>query len=197
LKLHQIIKHFNCSQETFYQRLTSILPKFFNIKNLFFLRFTHQENSSEFRLNKELHITQQQTPHANRNNEHYCRRWVSIKTIQDLEKSLKERATFGIQISSYVNQKNEYLVLSSATQDPFKKDISRSVSLGLLLSPHLKKKLKFLKEDTFPKNIVGVTCETCAMENCTERVAKPTRLDKKNKYNEIATTVEHIIKNYS
>jgi len=35
LKLHQIIKHYNCSQETFYQRLTSILPKYFNIKNLF------------------------------------------------------------------------------------------------------------------------------------------------------------------
>ena len=37
LKLHQIINHFNCSQETFYQRLTNILPKHFNIKNLFFL----------------------------------------------------------------------------------------------------------------------------------------------------------------
>ena len=43
LKLHQIINHFNCSQETFYQRLTNILPKYFNIKNLFFLRFTHKE----------------------------------------------------------------------------------------------------------------------------------------------------------
>mgnify|MGYP003665686050 FL=1 len=197
LKLHQIIKHFNCSQETFYQRLTSILPKFFNIKNLFFLRFTHQTNSPEFRLNKELHITQQQAPHANRNNEHYCRRWVSIKTIQDLENSIKSRATFGIQISSYINQKNEYLVLSSATQDPFKKDISRSVSIGLLLSPHLKKKFTFLKEDTFPKKIVGVTCETCSVKNCAERVAKSSRLYKKNKYNEIAKTVDNIIKNYS
>jgi len=69
-----------------------------------------------------LHITQQQAPHANRNHEHYCRRWISIKTIQDLENSSKERATFGIQISSYENQKNEYLVLSSATPDPFKKE---------------------------------------------------------------------------
>ena len=95
----------------------------------------------EYRLDKELHITQQQAPHANRSNEHYCRRWVSIKTIQDLEKSTNKKATFHIQISSYVDQKNEYLVLSSATPDPFKKDINRSVSIGLLLSPHLKKKL--------------------------------------------------------
>ena len=197
LKLHQLIKHFNCSQETFYQRLTNILPKFFNIKNLFFLRFTHQTNSPEFRLSKELHITQQQAPHANRKNEHYCRRWVSIKTIQDLEFSKKNRSTFGVQISAYENQNNEYLVLSSATQDPFKKDISRSVSIGLLLSPHLKKKLTFLKNDTFSKKSVGVTCETCAVENCTERAANPTRLQKKNKYNAIAKTVDNIIKNYS
>ena len=128
LKLHQIINHFNCSQETFYQRLTNILPKHFNIKNLFFLRFTHKENSSEFKLSKELHITQQQAPHANKNNEHYCRRWTSIKTIQNLEKSTGDRSTFGIQVSSYENQKNEYLVLSSATTDPFKKEITHIIN---------------------------------------------------------------------
>ena len=197
LELHKIINQYNCSQETFYQRLTNILPKYFNIKNLFFLRFTHKENHVEYRLNKELHITQQQAPHANRNNEHYCRRWISIKTIQDLESSSKKRPTFGVQISSYVNQKNEYLVLSSATKDPFKKDINRSVSIGLLLSPHLKKKLNFFKENTFAKKLVGVTCETCAVENCKERVAAPLRLEKREKYSEIANTVTNIINSYS
>lgn len=196
LHLHKIIKQFNCSQETFYQRLTNILPKYFNIKNLFFLRFTHNQNSENFRLSKELHITQQQAPHANRNHEHYCRRWISIKTIEDFKKSSKKRATFGIQISSYENENNEYLVLSSATSDPFKKDIQRSVSIGMLLSNHLKKKLQFLKEDTFTKRTVGVTCETCSVKNCTERAAKPTKLEKKNRHKEIANTVDEIIASY-
>jgi hypothetical protein len=197
LKLHQIINHFNCSQESFYQRLTNILPKYFNIKNLFFLRFTHKENSLEFRLNKELHLTQQQTPHANRNHEHYCRRWISIKTIQDLENSPKGRATFGVQVSSYEQEKNEYLVLSSATTDPFKKEINRSVSIGMLLSPQLKKKLTFFKEKTFQKKLVGVTCETCAIENCKERAAEPLRLEKQKKYIEIGNTVKNIINSFS
>ncbi|MGB0879747.1 MAG: helix-turn-helix domain-containing protein [Polaribacter sp.] len=196
LKLHQLINQFNCSQETFYQRLTNILPKYFNIKNLFFLRFTHKENSPEYRLNKELHITQQQAPHANRNNEHYCRRWVSIKTIQDLENTSKKRSTFGIQISSYENQKNDYLVLSSATTDPFKKEINRSVSIGMLLSSHLKKKLSFFEENTFTKKNVGVTCETCSVKNCKERVAAPLRLEKQEKYKQIANTVDNIINSY-
>ena len=192
-----IIKGYNCSQETFYQRLTSVLPKYFHIKNLFFIRFTHKENHFEYRLDKELHITQQQAPHANRSNEHYCRRWVSIKTIQDLEKSTNKKATFHIQISSYVDQKNEYLVLSSATPDPFKKDINRSVSIGLLLSPHLKKKLNFFNGNTFPKKIVGITCETCAVKNCKERAAEPSRIEKREKYIEIANTVAHIMNSYS
>jgi predicted transcriptional regulator/DNA-binding XRE family transcriptional regulator len=197
LKLHQIINQYNCSQETFYQRLTNILPKYFNIKNLFFLRFTHKENHLEYRLSKELHITQQQAPHANRNNEHYCRRWISIKTIQDLENSSKERSTFGIQISSYENKKNEYLVLSSATSDPFKREINRSVSIGMLLSPHLKKKLTFLNESTFIKKTVGVTCETCAVKNCKERVTEPITLIKQNRHKEIDNTVNKIIDSYS
>jgi hypothetical protein len=34
----------------------------------------------------------------------------------------------------------------------------------MLLSPHLKKKLNFFKENTFPKKIVDITCETCAVK---------------------------------
>lgn len=197
IQLHKITKSFNCSDETFYQRLTNILPKFFNIKNLFFLRFTHKENSPTYKLTKELHITQQQAPHANRNNEHYCRRWVSLKTIQNLEKSNDKNSTYGIQISSYENIKNEYLVLSAATSDPFKEKSNRSVSLGMLLSPHLKKKLQFLKEDTFNKQIVGVTCESCNVKNCNERVAEPKILNKQLRNAEIEKTIENIIKAYN
>ncbi|MAD96025.1 MAG: DNA-binding protein [Flavobacteriaceae bacterium] len=197
MKLHRMIKSYNCSQETFYQRLTNILTEHFNIKNLFFLRFNKPMNSEEFKLTKELHITQQQAPHANRSNDHYCRRWISLKTIHDLEQSKKDRPTFGIQISSYENEKSEYLVLSSASQDPFKKDVNRSISIGLLLSPHLKRKLKFLKTDTFDRKIVGVTCETCSVQNCKERVAPPVKVERVNRHQHIENTVEKIIKSFS
>lgn len=193
---HKIIMSYNCSDETFYQRLTNILPKVFNIKNLFFLRFTHEKKATSYKLSKELHITQQQSPYANRNNEHYCRRWVSLKTIQDFESSKNERSASGIQISSYDNSSNEYLVISSANKDPFKKNISRSISIGMLLSPHLKRKVKFLKEDTFEKQLVGVTCETCSVKNCTERAAEPTRLERKLQNIKISEKVNQIISEY-
>ena len=196
LQLHKIIISYNCSDETFYQRLTNILPKHFNIKNLFFLRFTHKIDSQEFRLTKELHITQQQAPHANMNNEHYCRRWTSINTIKDLEENPDKKSAYGIQISSYENSKNEYLVLSAATADPFKNEINRSVSIGLLLSPHLKKKLHFFKNDTFVTKKVGVTCQTCSIQNCTERIAPPKILYKKLRNLEIEETVKNILESH-
>lgn len=196
IELHKIIKSYNCSDETFYQRLTNILPKHFNIKNLFFLRFTHKHNSPSFRLTKELHITQQQTPHGNRNNEHYCRRWVSLQTIKDLENDNHKKSSYGIQISSYENTKNQYLVLSAASEDPFKENISRSISIGLLLSPHLKNKIQFFNEDIFTTKTVGVTCETCSVKNCDERVAEPRTLNRILRNEEIENTVTSIINSY-
>jgi hypothetical protein len=67
----------------------------------------------------------------------------------------------------------------------------------MLLSPQLKKKLTFFKEKTFHKKLVGVTCETCAIENCKERVAEPLRLEKQKKYIEIGNTVNNIINSFS
>ena len=66
----------------------------------------------------------------------------------------------------------------------------------MLLSPHLKKKLRFYNENTFVKKTVGVTCETCSVQNCKERVAEPWRLEKKNHYKEVAKTVKEIIDSY-
>ena len=65
----EAIDAFNASPESFYQRLTNILPKAFNIQNLFFLRFTHKAASNKFHLKKELHLSHQHSPRANETNE--------------------------------------------------------------------------------------------------------------------------------
>lgn len=196
IRLHKIIKSYNCSDETFYQRLTNLLPHVFNIKNLFFLRFTYKKGTPVYRLSKELHITQQQSPHANKNQDHYCRRWISLQTIQDFLNSDQKKSAYGIQISSYKASGNDYLVISSANKDPFKQDIYRSVSIGMLLSSHLKKKLKFLENNQFQRREVGVTCESCGIMDCQERVAEPWKLAKQERYDEVEQTVEQLIASF-
>jgi predicted transcriptional regulator len=43
----------------------------------------------------------------------------------------------------------------------------------------MKKKFKFIENDSLKKQIVGVTCETCAVKNCLERASPPIQLEQK------------------
>jgi predicted transcriptional regulator/DNA-binding XRE family transcriptional regulator len=191
-----LMGQFNVSPESFYQRLTNILPKDFQLKNLFFLRLSHRIGADTYQIKKELHITNQQEPHANEMNEHYCRRWISIKTI---EAALAENKShyFGAQISRYDNSNNEYLVFSSATEDPFKKDCLRSISVGILISPAMKKKFKFVANETIRKELVGVTCETCAVPNCEVRASPPIHLEQKKRNEHTDLIVQQYMAKYS
>jgi len=187
----QILRAFNTSPESFYQRLTNILPKAFNIKNLFFLRITHKADSEKFYLNKELHLSHQHSPRANETNEHYCRRWVSLKVLKDISTS-KNSHEFDIQISNYPSHDTKYLVLSSATKDPFRNNQYRSISIGLLINKQLERKLKFLGDKTIKKQEVGVTCERCAISNCKVRQAPAIILEKVDKNKNIEIIVEEL-----
>jgi transcriptional regulator with XRE-family HTH domain len=185
------IEAFNASPESFYQRLTNILPKAFNIQNLFFLRFTHKAESNIFHLKKELHLSHQHSPHANEANEHYCRRWVSLNVLKDISKNKKEHE-FDIQISNYEEDGTKYLVLSSATKDPFKENHYRSISVGLLINRQLQRKLNFLADSKIITQKVGVTCERCAIKDCQVRQAPALILEKEAKNRKIELIVEEL-----
>lgn len=190
-KFFEMLNGFNASPESFYQRLTNILPKAFNIKNLFFLRITHKAGTEKFYLNKELHLSHQHSPRANETNEHYCRRWVSLKVIKDISESGNSHE-FDIQISNYPSHDTKYLVLSSATKDPFRNNQYRSISIGLLINKQLERKLKFLEDKDIKRQEVGVTCERCAIKNCEVRQAPAVVLDKQAKNKKIEIIVEEL-----
>ena len=182
------IESFNASPESFYQRLTNILPKEYNIQNLFFLRFTHKAESGKFHLKKELHLSHHQSPRANETKEHYCRRWVSLKVLKDISKSKKEHE-FDIQISNYEGDNAKYLVLSSATKDPFKDNQYRSISIGLLINRQLDRKLNFLGDKAIQTQDVGVTCERCTIKSCEVRQTPRIVLEKEAKNKKMESIV--------
>jgi hypothetical protein len=131
----ELMGKFNVS-ESFYQRLTNILPKDFQLKKIFFFDCLIKR-SRYLSDKKELHITNQQEPHANEMNEHYCRRWISIKTI---EQSIEQNNShfFDAQISRYENSGNEFFV-SHPQLKILSKDCMRSISVGILITPSVKK----------------------------------------------------------
>jgi hypothetical protein len=101
--------------ESFYQRLTNILQKDFQLKNLFFLRLSHKIGTESYQIKKSSYYTSARATLTGK----LCRRWISIRTI---EAAIEEERTLLCSNIRYDNSNNEYLVFSSATQDPFKKD---------------------------------------------------------------------------
>ena len=81
----RLIEKYNATPEMFFQRLTNVFPQFFGLSNLFFLRFIHNLDTNQFDINKELHLNRRHHPHGNGLDEHYCRRWISISLLQDLQ----------------------------------------------------------------------------------------------------------------
>lgn len=189
-RLHE---DFKVSPEILTQRLTNLLPRFFGIQELFFLRFSHRNGTEDFELTKEMHLAGLHNPHANMMHEHYCRRWISINILRNLSGQMKK----GIyhtplcyaQRSRYFGNEKEYLILTFAKPSLEGSGINHSISIGLLLSSQLKKKVLFWNDPSIPIRMVGETCQRCPATDCAERVAEPVVLIKEQKFSSMKTAL--------
>ncbi|MDZ7847785.1 MAG: ImmA/IrrE family metallo-endopeptidase [Owenweeksia sp.] len=184
------------SAETFFQRLTNLLPGSFGMERLFFLRFEGEQGEDFYSLTKELHLSRQHQPHGSYSEEHYCRRWISLDILKQPEKYQHGDLEIGVQRSSYINTDSEYLVISIRQPDPFKPNFYRSISVGIEVSAKLKKQVAFLNDPAITKRQVSVTCEYCPLKGCEERAVPATRLQTEEQNDEIEKKVNAIVKAY-
>lgn len=190
--LEDLIEEFTNSPETFYYRLTNILPQEFGLKDLFYLCFTKKKNSDKIQILKELHLNQQQAPHANATSEHYCRRWIAVKNLSNLQEN--EKLT-DAQISHYKDSGLTYLVISTSQKNPFSDGTNRSYCIGILVNSNSLKKIKFAKSTQIKTIDVGVTCEFCSILECEVRQAPPLRLEKQIFNENMKQSIKAIRKN--
>lgn len=175
----QLLDKYGVAPELLYHRLTNLLPRFFGLRDLFFLRFSNRANAELYDLSKELHLSGLQAPHASMLNEHYCRRWVSIQVIQELrtrlqrEQSSEDAVLCKAQRSKYYGLEKEYLIISMAKPSFKGSPVIHSVSLGLLVNQGLKKNIRFWNDPSIPIRLVGETCERCMATDCESRAAAP------------------------
>jgi hypothetical protein len=182
----QLMRKYEATPEMFYHRLTNILPGFFGIRKMFFLRFVHDPIQNTFEVDKELHLNHKHHPHGNGLYEHYCRRWVSIGLLEELHQ-LKERGKpsdllVKAQMSRYYNTSDEYLCITVARPSYPSPNKNVSVTIGLLIDEELRSKIHFLDDVAIPSREVHTTCERCAIENCSERAAEPLIVRKKQQF---------------
>lgn len=173
------------TSEMLLQRMANILPHHFGVKQLFFLRFFSDQAMQKFIVTKEMHLSQLHDPHANQRDEHYCRRWVSIRLIRRLrtQQGLEptDNPIVGAQISRYWNTPNAYFCLAMAKPTRENADNSSSVTIGLLLNDQLRDTFPFLADPTVVTKDVHTTCERCAIVDCGARAAPPVFLQRQRR----------------
>ncbi|MCP9768147.1 helix-turn-helix domain-containing protein [Lacihabitans sp. LS3-19] len=180
-KLNEIIQKYQTTPETLLHRIFSILPDSFGIDKLFFLRFEAPIGTKDYSLTKELHLYKQHDPQESKN-ENYCRRWISIKILDELsslQKKDKNQQLIDTQISNYQDAGNQYFVISIARPLNILENTNVSVSLGFEISDEASKKIGFLNDSKVTVQNVNQTCEKCSIFDCKERVAAPTILQER------------------
>lgn len=187
---------YQATPEVIMHRLTNLLPKHFGLKELFFLRFSHPAGSSEYSLEKELHLSGLHNPHATLLNEHYCRRWISLTVLDKLDQHAKPEVYCRAQRSRYFGSENEYLIICLTRPHSPQQGLHSSLSIGLRITEQLKDKVGWWEDNRIPLRWVNETCERCPAVDCQERAAPPTVLQQLNRGNEMKFALQDLRQRY-
>jgi XRE family transcriptional regulator, fatty acid utilization regulator len=174
--LLQLMQRYRVGPEVFFQRF-NVLSNDFDLRKVFFLRIIRSTETGRCDIDKELHLNRRHTPHANGPNEHYCRRWVGIKLFQELNVPDK-RIAAGASRMKFAGSDDEYLCLSVAKVGLPNPDNQVSIMIGIEVDAFLKKQIAWWNDPSIPVTEVGMTCDRCAVQNCAERMAPPTLLER-------------------
>jgi XRE family transcriptional regulator, fatty acid utilization regulator len=181
--------------------MTNVLPRFLGIKKLFFLRFVHNLKTNKIDINKELHLNRKHHPHGNGLDEHYCRRWISVTLLQDLQKMMQNTENtegpllsvehiIGIQRSRFFGTSDEYLCLTIARPAGVR---NVSITIGILIDNESRNKIRFLNDDTTTSREVNTTCERCSVINCAERAVEPLVVQRRQQRQNVNEALKKIL----
>lgn len=173
--LRALMEKYQASPEVLFQRF-NVLTKDFGLDKVFFQRVVHDLERDAFEMDKELHLNRRHQPHASGLNEHYCRRWLTISLLNDLRNQQAdhpELTLIGIQRAQFVASGEEYLCIAIAKPGHPTPGRNVSVTLGVLLDEGTKQRIRFWDDPSIPCRTVNVTCQRCALEDCSERAAPP------------------------
>ncbi len=190
------MKRYGATPEMFYHRLTNVLPKFFGLDQLFFMRFVHDPEHGGFEVDRELQLSKRHKPHGNGLKEHYCRRWLSVSLLKDLQRLQQEGKSVDTMVKAqrmrFADGGEEYLCFTIARTSYPAPNRNVSVTLGLLVNEVLRRRLQFLEDQAITIREVGNTCERCPIVDCAERAALPVVVERRRRSQRIQQQLAEI-----
>jgi transcriptional regulator with XRE-family HTH domain len=158
------------SAEVVMNRMTQLLAGHFGLHQFFFLKAEEDLNKPNiFRITKELHLGQLHHPQGISLREHYCRRWITLRSLNEM-KSFGE-ARDCLQYSVMGSEGRRYLCLSLSRSSQTLDQVNQCFTIGIPESDQLKEVVRFSRVNQIESREVGRTCERCPIVDCDERVA--------------------------
>jgi transcriptional regulator with XRE-family HTH domain/Zn-dependent peptidase ImmA (M78 family) len=183
---------YEATPEMVMQRLTNLLPTYFGLKNVRFMRML--QTVGNYYVTKELHLSNHKNQQGNEGNEHYCRRWSGIRSVKTLEADPGSQYNVWAQVSRYHGKKEEYFSITIAYPNVSNAEESISVSVEFMINKSLEKQVSFLRGDSsVPREEVNITCERCPIKDCAERVAEPNILMRESAEAQMQDTINEIL----
>lgn len=181
------LERFRTTPETFFYRLSQLLPAHFGLEPMYFVRFANRAGSDHFELTKILNMSRLPIPLGIEPNEHYCRRWSGLQLLRRLATQQagspvpnggsSDGTGVGIQRARFApsnsDEAEEFLTFSLTRPLALADDKNSSVNLSFRVSDELMRKIRFWDDPKIPTREVGLTCERCGLTGCQERVAQP------------------------
>lgn len=178
--LQAMMRRHRTTPETFFLRLSQVLPPHFGLDEIYFMRFTNRYGPGHYFLTKVLNMSRVPVPHGVGANEHYCRRWPSMQLLDGSPRLPEplgdgDQAPILAQRSYFLSEEAEFFVLSTLRASSLSSRTRSSVSLGFLLTPEMRRIVRFWDDPGLPRVEVNLTCERCPLSaaECKERVAPP------------------------
>lgn len=154
---------FHAPMESVFYRIAQVLPKFFELDQIYLLRTEQEPASEDFEIVRELHLTSLHSPHSVRRGEDYCRRWVTSKLLRN-----SQGPSVASQISKFHQRGQEYLNIAASYSEQDGKRVC--LTIGISTTPTAKQRIRWLSNSQCHE--VGSTCQRCQVVSCESRRAK-------------------------
>ena len=183
--LQDMLTRYEITPEMLLYRFSELIPQFFGLR-LHFLRF--HDGNKDYKLIKQLSMNQVLVPSGIGLHEHFCRRWLSVRLLQEMKdingKHPSEPLTsespplVGAQLSESLDSGDRFLSIGFARPLTTQPDVNSSVVVGFPVDAKLREVVGFLDDPTLFRDTINETCERCPLtaEQCPVRGAEPSYL---------------------
>lgn len=161
--IQHLLDKYNASPEMLFQRISNLLPKYFGINELYFIRYSSKEPSKHLKeISKELHLSRNQVDIEYIISEQNYRRWITkalVKHMDELYQTTSGKKSIVDAVISKNEAGEEYLTISILRSMPELNNNANSVSIGFVLTDSVKKKIGFLNDAALQFSKLGPKAE--------------------------------------